>query len=149
MLCVPLAARVPLHPPVAVQALAFVELHFNSEVPPLGTTVGYTLSVVAGTILTRTEDAALLPPGPVQVNEYALGKLRAPVLCAPLVGKTPLQPPDAVQDVALAELQVSVEAAPPATTVGLAVSVTAAAGMMATDAVAGLLLPPAPEQTSE
>lgn len=105
--------------------------------------------MAAGTTLTRTVDAALAPPEPEQVSEYALGRLRAPVLCTPLVGKLPLHPPDAMQDVALAELQVSIEAPPPATTIGLAASVTVAAGMMVTVAVAALLPPPAPEQTSE
>jgi hypothetical protein len=149
VLRVPLAARVALQPPVAVQAVAFVELHVNVETPPLGTTVGYTIKVAAGTTLTRTDDGALLPPAPVQVSEYALGSVREPVLCVPLVGKMPLHPPDAVQEVALADPQVSVEAPPPATIVGLAASVTVAAGMMATVAVTALLTPPAPEQTRE
>ena len=38
--------------------------------------------------------------------------MRAPVLWLPLVASAPLQPPDAVHDVALVELQVSVEAPP-------------------------------------
>jgi hypothetical protein len=99
-------------------------------------------------MLTRTVDAVLAPPGPVQVSEYALGRVIAPVLCVPLVGLGPLQPPEAVQDVALVELHVRVEAPPPATTAAPAASVAVAAGMTATVAVAALLRPPAPEQTS-
>lgn len=42
----------------------------------------------------------------------------APVLCLPEVGSDPLQPPEALQLLALVELQLSVEDAPLATTVG-------------------------------
>jgi hypothetical protein len=48
----------------------------------------------------------------------------APVDCAPLSPLEPLQPPDAVQAVALLLDQVSVEAAPDFTLLGLALSVT-------------------------
>jgi hypothetical protein len=41
----------------------------------------------------------------------------------PLVASTPLQPPEAVQDVALVELHVKVETPPTATTVGFAAKV--------------------------
>ena len=56
----------------------------------------------------------------------------------------PLQPPVALQEVALVELQVSVEAAPLTTAVGLAVSVAVGLGTMVTVAVAGVLVPPVP-----
>ena len=75
--------------------------------------------------------------------------MRAPVLCVPLVPLAPLQPPEAVQDVALVELHVSVDAAPLATEVGFAVSVTVGAGITVTVAVATLLVPPVPLQLSE
>ena len=52
----------------------------------------------------------------------------ASVLRVPLVAFVPLQPPDAVHEVAFVELHVSVEAAPLAMDVGFAVSVTVAAG---------------------
>jgi hypothetical protein len=54
----------------------------------------------------------LVPPVPVQVNEYDVVAVRAPVLWLPLVATTPLQPPEAVHDVAADELQFSVEAVP-------------------------------------
>jgi hypothetical protein len=73
----------------------------------------------------------------------------APVLCVPLGPCVPLQPPEAVQDVALVELHVSVEAAPLATEVGFAVNVTVGAGTTVTMAVATLLVPPVPLQVSE
>jgi hypothetical protein len=73
----------------------------------------------------------------------------APVLCVPLVPFVPLQPPVAVHEVALVELQVSVDAAPLATEVGFAVNVTVGAGTTVTVAVATLLVPPVPVQVSE
>ena len=67
----------------------------------------------------------------------------------PLVPFVPLQPPVAVHAVALVELQVSVEAAPPATEVGFAVNATVGRGPTVTVAVATLLVPPVPLQVSE
>jgi hypothetical protein len=54
--------------------------------------------------------------------------LSAAVKTLPLVALVPLQPPEAVQDVALVVLQVSVALAPVNTPVGFAVSVTVGAG---------------------
>jgi homoserine kinase len=58
-------------------------------------------------------------------------------------------PPVAVQEVALVELQVSVELPPLAIVVGLAVSVAVGLGAMATVAVAAVLVPPAPVHVNE
>jgi hypothetical protein len=66
----------------------------------------------------------------------------------PLAGSVPLQPPEAEQAFALVEDQVSVAVPPPATAVGSAVNVTVG-GLMATVAVAGVLLPPGPEHVME
>jgi hypothetical protein len=60
----------------------------------------------------------------------------------------PLQPPEAVHDVAVVELHVSVEAVPLITEVGFAVSVTVGRGATATVAVAMLLVPPEPVQVN-
>ena len=54
--------------------------------------------------------------------------IRGPVLWLPLGASVPLHPPDAVQEVALVELQVSVEAAPLPTTVSAALRETVGAG---------------------
>jgi hypothetical protein len=59
----------------------------------------------------------------------------APVDCVPLSPFEPLQPPDAVQAVALLLDQASVEAAPDFTLLGLALSVTIGA-LLATVTVA-------------
>jgi len=58
-------------------------------------------------------------------------------------------PPVAVHDVALVELQVSVEDPPAATVVGFAVRVAVGGGAMVTVAVDAALVPPAPVQISE
>ncbi len=50
------------------------------------------------------------------------------IACEPDIAFAPLHPPLAVQEVALAELHVSVDEPPEVTDVGLAVSVTAGAG---------------------
>jgi hypothetical protein len=71
----------------------------------------------------------------VQVNLKLVAAVSAPVLCVPLVNFVPLQPSDAVQLVALVELQVNIDALPLATLVGLAVSVTVGADRIATCAV--------------
>ena len=73
----------------------------------------------------------------------------APVDCDPLVASVPDQPPEAVQEVALVELQVRVAAPPEATLVGLAVSVTVGAGAVTVTVVdCGALVPPDPVQVS-
>jgi hypothetical protein len=64
----------------------------------------------------------------------------------PPVGKVPVQPLDAVQDVALLEAQLSVDAPPGATTEGLTAKV--AVGMRLTAALA-LAVPPEPVQDNE
>jgi hypothetical protein len=113
-----------------------VELHVSVEVPPPATSVGFAVKVAVGTVTaTEATAAALVPPGPVQANEKEEFAVRAPVLCVPLVGNSPLQPPVAVHPVALVELHVSVEVPPPATStrsavnaaVGTILTVTAAA----------------------
>ena len=73
----------------------------------------------------------------------------APVERVPLRDRPPDQPPDAVQFVALVALQLSVDAAPLVTVLGLADSVTVGAGRL-TETVADwdALVPPVPVQLS-
>jgi len=153
---VPLADFVPLQPPEAVQDVAFVELQVSVEVPPLAMVVGFAVSVAVGTGLAVTVTVAaagaLVPPAPEHVKEYAVVAVRAPVVFVPLAAIVPLQPPEAVHDVALVELQVSVEVPPLAIGVGLAVSVavgTGLAGVTATVTPVAALVPPEPVQVSE
>ena len=75
------------------------------------------------------------------------GELRAGVGALPLVLVAPLQAPEALQWVALAEVQVSVAVPPPATAAGLALKVTVGSTFTVTDEAA--LEPPGPVQTIE
>jgi hypothetical protein len=76
--------------------------------------------------------------------------VRLPVDWLPLVACEPAKvPPVPVQDVALVELQVSVEAVPLATEVGFAAKEAVGAPIMVTVAVAAVLVPPVPLQVSE
>ena len=131
--------------------MALLEFHVNVEAPPLTTEVGFAVNVTvgAGTTVTLAVATLLAPPTPVQVNEYEPAIVRGPVLCVPLVALVPLQFPEAVHDVALVELHVSVEAPPLATEVGFAVSVTVAVPGTVTVVVAVLLRPFGPTQVKE
>lgn len=60
----------------------------------------------------------------------------------------PDHPPEALQEVVLAELQVSVEAAPFATVVGLALSVTLGAGCVTVTLADCAPVPPVPVQVN-
>lgn len=69
VLCVPPAGNAPVHPPVAVQAVALVELHVSVAAEPVVTNVGFALTLTVGTgggVVTATVAAAgaLVPPGP-------------------------------------------------------------------------------------
>jgi hypothetical protein len=151
VLCVPLVGLVPLQLPEAVHEVALVEVHVSVDAPPLATEVGFAESVKVAVPGTVTVAAAtlLVPPAPTQVKEYVVVAVSATVLWVPLVPNAPLQPPEAAHEVALTELHVSVEAAPLATDVGFAVSVTVGACTTVTVAVAALLVPSAPVQVSE
>jgi hypothetical protein len=65
------------------------------------------------------------------------------------VALLPVQPPEAVHEVAFVELHVSVDVPPLAMTVGFAVNVTVGAGTTVTVAVATLLVPPVPVHINE
>ncbi len=69
-----------------------------------------------------------LPPAPVHVNVKLVVADKTPVVAEPLVASAPLQPPLAVQPVALLEDQVRVEASPVAMLPGLTESDTVGNG---------------------
>jgi hypothetical protein len=74
--------------------------------------------------------------------------VRLPVEVEPLVGSLPLQPPEAMQDVAWVEFQLNVALAPLATVLGFAVKMTVGTGCV-TDTVADCdASPPVPVQAS-
>ena len=72
--------------------------------------------------------------------------LSAPVERDPLVAWLPLQPPEAAQEVALVDDQDSVELAPLAIVLGLALTLTVGAGEVTVTVDDCAALPPAPEQ---
>ena len=69
-------------------------------------------------------------------------------LSVPLVASAPLQPPLAVQELALVLDQVSIEEPPEAIVVGLAERVAVGAGRTVTVALADALVEPFPVQVS-
>jgi hypothetical protein len=108
----PEVASVPLQPPDAVQVVESVELQVNVEVVPGATDVGLAARVAVGIICIVVVVGWLVPPGPVHVNVKSVTAFSAPVLLLPLEANEPLQPPEAVQEVAFVELQVSVVSSP-------------------------------------
>jgi hypothetical protein len=104
-------------------------------------------------IATDTDTTALVPDAPVQLKEYVAGAVSAPVDWLPFAASVPLHAPEAVQAVALVEVQVRVAAPPLATagelTVRAATGGGVAAGVTVTVAKAASLVPPAPVQVIE
>ena len=91
-----------------------------------------------------------MPPVPLQLKVKVVATVSAAVLWLPAVALEPLQPPDAVHEVALVEFQVNVLLPPLATLVGDADRLTVGAGVgfvTVTEAVA-CAVPPAPVQLS-
>jgi len=127
----PDVALAPDQPPEAVHDVAFVEDHVRVDDPPLGTESGLALieTVGAGVAVTVTvADALCVPPAPVQERLNVLLLVSAPVDALPEVARAPDQAPDAVQDVASVDDQVSVEDPPLATDVGFAETDTVGTG---------------------
>jgi hypothetical protein len=69
-------------PPEAVHEVALVELQVSVDAPPLAIVVGFAISVATGlgATVTVAVAAVLVPPVPVQVNEYVVLAVKAPVL---------------------------------------------------------------------
>jgi hypothetical protein len=143
--CAPLLGRAPLHPSLAVHAVALVENQVKVEVLPGAITDGFTLKLAVGITLTIVL-ALEVPPGPEQDSEYEVAADKEPVLCVPLTGRAPLQAPDAVQFVALLAVHDRVAVLPAATSGGEAVKVTTGTGSTETVAPAGEEIPPRPMQ---
>ena len=132
--------------------MAFVELQFNVEAAVLTTAVGFAVNEAVGSprIVTVTVACVLVPPVPVHFKVYVVLAVRAPVLWLPPAAFAPANvPPVAVQDVALVELQVSVEAPPLATLVGFAFNVAVGMVPIVTVAVTTAPVPPGPVHVSE
>jgi hypothetical protein len=127
-----------------VQAVALLEVQVRVDALPLLMLAGLALNdtVGAGDDTVTVADCDAEPPAPVQVRVNFVVAVSAGVVCEPAVASAPLQPPEAVQAVALVEDQVSADVAPLLTVAGFAVRVTAGAGEV-TDTVADCAaLPP-------
>jgi hypothetical protein len=129
--CEPLSASAPLQPPEAVQAVALVVDQLRVALAPFVTVLGEALREMVGggaSDVTETLVACVaLPPAPVQVRVNVALALSAPVDCEPLRPLPPDQPPEALQAVALFDVQESVALAPLVTVLGLAVIETVGA----------------------
>jgi hypothetical protein len=111
-----------------------------------GTQVTVAVPVDAVTVTVADCDAE--PPAPVQVRVNFVVVVSVGVVCEPAVASEPLQPPEAVQAVALVDDQVNADVAPLFTVVGFAVKVTAGAGVVTETVADCAALPPAPVQVS-
>jgi len=131
-----------------VQDAALVEDQVTVELAPLATLTGLALSdtLGAGVDTVTVADCDAEPPAPVQVSVYVVVAVSVAVANEPLTGSEPLQPPEAVQEVALVEDQVSVDAAPLLTVLGLAARVTAGAAVVTETVADWVALPPLPVQ---
>ena len=148
--CEPLASLVPDHAPEAEHEVAFfasqVSVVEAPEVMVLGLAVSLTDGAEAETV--TVADCVAEPPVPVQVTAYSVVLDRAAVDQVPLVPTAPCQPPVAVQAVALAELQRTLDVLPSATVVGEADMMIVGTGEVTTTSVDCEDDPPPPEQVS-
>jgi hypothetical protein len=138
---------------VQVDALVVDQLRF--EVPPCATCAGFAEIVTtgAGTAPTATEAVCVTePPAPVQLNVYVYVRtvLRVPVDSVPLVALAPVKSPVAAHEVALLELQLSVEAAPCRIAAGFELSASVGGGVtgVTLTVTVCVAVPPAPVQLS-
>jgi hypothetical protein len=148
---VPLAALVPLHPPLAVHDVAFVLDHVRVDDCPSVIDVGFNDIVIvgAGVAIVRVAVPLPVPPAPVQLKAYCEEPAAPGVTVAvPLVAFVPLHAPLAVHDVAFVLDHVSVEDWPSAIDVGLSETVTVGAGGLTVSVAAAALVPPRPVQLS-
>jgi hypothetical protein len=123
---------VPVQPPEAVHDVAFVDDQVSVELPPAFTVVGLADNITVGAdgapmTCTVTLRCAL-PPEPVHCRVNVVLAVMLLMAVLPEVFLLPLQPPEAVQEVAFVEDHVSCVLPPLATLVGLALSVTVGAG---------------------
>ena len=136
----------PLQPSVAVQVLAFCDVHCSVVVPPCTTLLGFADNVTETPlpVLTCTvTSASPPPPEPAQLSVKLVVWLRGPTLSDPEVERLPDQPPDAVHPVALLEDQLNVTDSPASIAVAEALRLTVAVGPFdAGCALLVLLLPP-------
>ena len=115
---VPLEAIDPLHAPEAAQEVALVADQLNVELAPgmilVGLAVKLTVGagVLAAAVVVIVTDFVAEPPLPLQVRVNCVVAVTAAVELDPFIGCAPLQPPEAMHDVALLEVQLNVALLP-------------------------------------
>ena len=92
-----------------------------------GVPVGALVAALTDTVV----DCTVVPPKPVQVRVYLVVAVSAVVALVPLIVCVPLQPPEAVHDVALVAFQVSIAVLPEFICAGVAAMVTVGLGAVA------------------
>jgi hypothetical protein len=130
----PEVAREPVQPPEAVQEVAFELAHCSMADCPEVNDVGEAVNCVicaaggVGALTSTCTERWAEPPAPAQ-DSVKVALAASPLICwLPLVDFVPLQPPEAVHEVACSLDHESVVAAPLAMEVGDAESVTVAIG---------------------
>jgi hypothetical protein len=140
----------PDQAPEAAHEVALTEDHVSVDAAPEVTVLGAALKVTTGANVPTVTVAVCVaePPAPVQVSSYSVVLDSAPVDAVPLVALVPCHPPDAVHEVAFAELQLRLAVPPLATVVGDAVNFTVGAPPMTATSTDFALDPPLPVQVS-
>jgi hypothetical protein len=150
VVCDPLVALVPDQPPPPVQVVARVADHVSVVVFPETMFAGSALRVTTGGSVcgetVTVSDCCETPPGPAQDNANAVVAVSGMVMADPTTGFGPLQPPPAVQLVALNVLHDKVVESPDKTDAGAAVNVRTGGGMTPTE-VTRWTNPPGPLQS--
>jgi hypothetical protein len=106
------------------------------------------LTVRAGEATETVTDWLAAPPAPVQVSPYVVLDESAAVVCDPLAGRPPVQPPEAAHEVALVADQLKVATPPFATVLGAAFSVTTGAAALTETLADCDAVPPVPVHVS-
>jgi hypothetical protein len=131
-LCVPEVALLPLQEPLATQDVAFVVVHVSRLDAPTamvaGAAVRFTTTGGGVAAICTVTERVTLPPVPVHMSVNVVAVVMLLMTWLLLTALVPLQPPEAVQLVALVEFQDSVEDAPEATVAGFALSASVGAG---------------------
>jgi hypothetical protein len=114
-----------------VQLVAFSEDHVSVALPPVAIVMGddVRLALTSPTAATCTLTCITPPPpGPEQLRVKLLSWLKGPINSLPPVDRLPLQAPEASQESALLDDQLSVTESPALTTLAETVRFTVAAG---------------------
>ncbi len=146
----PLSGSVPLQAPDPVHAVALIVVHVTLAVWPAVTELGVALMAMLGAVeaTVTVVDWAAVPPGPMQVRINSVVPLSGAVVCEPLVGTRPLQPPEAVQLLAWSDCQLRMVVSPALSVVACAIRLTEGAGSVTMTSADCEDAPPGPLQVS-